>query len=533
MMPNATDQSQSLLDIQQLSIGFPDEQGVVKQVVKQVSVSLNKGETLALVGESGSGKTMTALAVLQLLPINAYVSRQSRVIFEGTDLLSLSERDIRRMRGKKISLVFQDALSALNPVLTIGMQLKEVLRLHTPLSALKRHQRALSLLDEVGIPNPKLCLKSYPHQLSGGMKQRVLIAIALATRPSLLIADEPTTALDVTVQAQVLDLLKQLQRHYGMAMLFISHDLGVVKQVADHIAVMRQGELIEHKPATSFFKQPEHPYSQQLLSTVMPVDRQDKLPHVSTTSQPLLEVDQLVVQFSHEINTVDHVSFQIGKGETLALVGESGSGKTTTGRAILRLIQGKSGVIRFEGQPLNGKGGRLKKEHCQAIQVVFQDPLASMNPRMTVARLLEEGMKAHGIGNTREERQQRINELLEAVDMPIDCQSRYPHEFSGGQCQRICIARALSVDPKLIICDEPTSALDVCVQQQILTLLKTLQQTRQLSYLLITHDFGIVADLAHHVAVMYQGRIVEYGPTDKLLQAPEHPYTQSLLGAIV
>lgn len=519
-----------LLNINNLNINL-QQQGQTKPLVKAVNFSLSKGETLSLVGESGSGKTMTAMAILKLLPPNIHIDPNSQIHFENQDLRQQPEMTMRKIRAQKIAVVFQDALSALNPVLTIDYQIREVLRQHTKLNRNGQTQRIQNLLEEVGIPDIKRCAQSYPHELSGGMKQRVMIAIALAAEPVLLIADEPTTALDVTIQAQVLKTLKTIQRNHNMAMLFISHDLGVVSNIADRIAVMQQGEIVEQNNTAEIFSNPQHPYTKKLLATIPDIEHLS-FPNASTEKKPLLTVNDLAIHFPIKkgllkrtvdyTRAVDGVNFTLLPGQTLALIGESGSGKTTIGKSILQLLKKTSGDIDLDGIT------QFRKQ----VQVIFQDPYAAMNPRMTILQILEEGMRAQRVGKNRATRLARIDQLLDDVGLPIEAKTRYPHEFSGGQRQRICIARALSLEPQLIICDEPTSALDVCVQQQILSLLKDLQQSRNIAYLLITHDFGVVAALAHNVAVMHHGKIVEQGPTNQILHNPQHPYTQKLLSAV-
>jgi len=522
-----------LLQIDQLSLSFQSQAGL-SPLLKSISLVVLPGQTLALVGESGSGKSMTALAVMQLLPSAARVHRDSRVLFKQQDLLSLPQRAISRVRGRQIGIVFQNAMSAFNPVLTIGYQLHEVLRCHFNLSQALERERILELLDEVGIVNPQQCYAAYPHQLSGGMRQRALIAMALAGEPELLIADEPTTALDVTIQAQVLATLQAVQAKRCMGMLFISHDLGVVARIADSVAVLYHGEIVEQAKARDFFQHPQQAYSQQLFAALPKVKVRQPSRFVSQSiADPLLKVENLSVHFPKLANAVNQVSFYLNKGKTLALIGESGSGKTTTGKAILQLLPNISGQIYFEGRLLSDLNQADLKSLRKDIQVIFQDPYAALNPRMTIASSIEEGMLVQGIGRTAVERGQRIDNLLAAVGLPLDYKQRYPQALSGGERQRVCIARALAVEPKLLICDEPTSALDVSVQAQILKLLDQLQKERGLTYLLITHNFGVVGYLADDVAVMHRGQIVEYGPSQQILSAPQHPYTQKLLASVL
>ncbi|UCH50049.1 MAG: ABC transporter ATP-binding protein [Betaproteobacteria bacterium] len=588
------------------------------RAVDGVDMTIGRGETYALVGESGCGKSMTALSVARLLPENAQV-RSGTVNLGGTELLGLAEASMREVRGKRIGMIFQEPGTSLNPVLTVGTQISEVILRHTALRGARVRDRCVELLDSVGIPDAARRLDEFPFQLSGGMKQRVMIAAALACDPQLLIADEPTTALDVTIQAQVIALLKKLQSERNMSILLITHDLAVVAQIANKVGIMYAGQIVEQASRKQFFEHPAHPYSRKLFQSlpggvageaslaVIPgsvpsmtrvfagcrfaercdlrkpecdarpapwveLDYQHQVrcvlhagagqvadanqalrepksgsaasaavqPGVSDDA-PLLQVEGLEVHFPIRrglfkrtvgaVRAVDGVSLQLGAGECLALVGESGCGKTTVGKSILRLVPPTAGRVLLDNVEL----GDLKRSQLRArrkdMQIVFQDPYASLNPRMRVAELLQEGMAALGVGDA-EWRAQRAHELLSQVGMSADMSSRYPHEFSGGQRQRIAIARALAVDPKLLICDEPTSALDVSVQAQILNLLKALQHRLRLSYLFITHDFSVVEFLAQRVAVMYLGRIVESGARDAVLKNPRHPYTRALLSAV-
>lgn len=536
-----------LLHIDKLSLSFQSQVGL-RLLLKSVSLEVFSGQTLALVGESGSGKSMTALSVVQLLPSAARVHRDSRIVFKQQDLLDLPQRAISKVRGRQIGIVFQNAMSAFNPVLTIGYQLHEMLRCHFNLSRALERERILELLDEVGIVNPQQCYAAYPHQLSGGMRQRALIAMALAGEPELLIADEPTTALDVTVQAQVLATLQTIQAKRRMGMLFISHDLGVVARVADRVAVLYQGEVIEEAGARDFFQHPEHAYSQQLFAA-LPKMKASLLSRAAAPLSavnppnggvwknndfnPLLKVENLSVHFPKLANAVNQVSFSLSRGKTLALIGESGSGKTTTGKAVLQLLPNIAGHIYFEGRLLGDLSQADLKSLRKDIQVIFQDPYAALNPRMSIASSIEEGLLVQAIGRTAAERGQRIDDLLKAVGLPLDYKQRYPQALSGGERQRVCIARALAVEPKLLICDEPTSALDVSVQAQILKLLDQLQKERGLSYLLITHNFGVVGYLADDVAVMHRGQIVEQGSSQQILSAPQHEYTKQLLASVL
>ena len=545
----------ALLEVKNLST---DIQLVDRQLhaVKDVSFSINHGETFALVGESGSGKSITALSIARLLPDAAKIS-QGSVLLNGDNLLAYSEQQMRSVRGSSISMIFQEPMTSLNPVIKIGDQIIESMLHHENISKPAAYARCLDLLDAVGLPNAKRNMKEYPHQLSGGMRQRIMIAIALAANPDVLIADEPTTALDVTIQAQVLELLKKLQTELSMGLIFITHDLGVVQQVADRVAVMRHGEIVETATSEEFFAAPQHPYSQQLLNAIPSIDKRgqrlsshgEQVEHVSHDGQvnpiddeELLNINKLKVHFPirkgvfkrivGHVKAVNDVSLQLRRSKTLALVGESGCGKTTVGKSIVRLLQITQGDMTFKGQDLvNLKGEQLRA--CRSdLQIVFQDPYSSLNPRMLVGDIIEEGMVSLGVELDPAKRKQAVKKLLQQVDLPEDAMNRYPHEFSGGQRQRICIARALAVQPKVIICDEPTSALDVSVQAQVLNLLKDLQQQLGMSYLFITHDMSVVSYLADEVAVMYQGEIVEHGDAMSVLQQPQHDYTKKLLAAV-
>ncbi len=602
--------TQDLLQVRGLSTWLGGDQNPVR-VVDGVDLDIRPGETFALLGESGCGKSMTALSLMRLLPPVGRIVHGS-VHLDGIELLNLPEQAMRGIRGGSMGMIFQEPQSSLNPVMTVGEQIREALRLHEPGQGTDE-ERVVELLDAVGIPDPQRRVQEYPHQLSGGMKQRVMIAMALAGRPRLLIADEPTTALDVTIQAQVLSLLKSLQVETGMAVLLITHDLGVVSQTADRLAVMYAGEIVETADSQRFFTRPAHPYSHKLFASlpeaakrgqrlamiqgmvppldrpfhgcrfaercdaVMPVcreqapdwydcgdgqqvrchlwtqDRTDSLTveeHAGEREDAvrqedgkvLLEVQDLQVYFPihkglfkrivGQVRAVDRVDLRLGQGRTLALVGESGCGKTTAGKGILQLIRPSGGSVRFDERELTLLGNRQLRPLRREMQIIFQDPFASMNPRMLVGDIVEEGLLAQGMGGDRRQRRQRVEHLLGQVGVPADAVNRYPHEFSGGQRQRICVARALAVEPRLLVCDEPTSALDVSVQAQILNLLKDLQSDLGLAYLFITHDISVVAYMAHEVAVMYLGRIVERGTVQEVLDNPLHPYTQALLSAV-
>ncbi|MGB1800168.1 MAG: ABC transporter ATP-binding protein [Gammaproteobacteria bacterium] len=536
--------SEILLEVKNLitSVGTNDN---AVNVVDDVSFSINKGETFVLLGESGSGKSMSALSVMRLLPAALRINGGS-VVLNGQNLFELPESKMRDIRGAQIGMIFQEPQTSLNPVLTAGQQISETLFRHQKLSKQQCIKRSIELLDAVGIPEPDRRINEYPHQFSGGMKQRIMIAIALAGEPDLLIADEPTTALDVTIQAQVLDLLLKLQKDNNMSILFITHDLGVTAQMADHVAVMRQGKIVEAKDKTSLFEKPEHPYTLQLFDAIPSWDKRQAEANDAEFERKdedcLLKVRDLKVHYPirkglfkkvvGHVKAVDGVTLDVHAGETVAVVGESGSGKTTMGKGILRLLQTTDGEVLYEGNDLSELDAEALRKKRSEIQIVFQDPYSSMNPRMMIRDIIQEGMLAQGIGQTQQERDQMTIELLLQVGLLEEHLLRYPHEFSGGQRQRICIARALAVKPKLIICDEPTSALDVSVQAQILELLRDLQKQHQLGYLFITHNISVVEYIAHYVAVMYQGKIVEQGKVEQVLMNPENDYTKQLLSAV-
>ncbi|MCF7966688.1 MAG: dipeptide ABC transporter ATP-binding protein [Methylobacter tundripaludum] len=523
-----------LLVVDHLSVAFNHKQ----TVVDDISFEIHAGETFALVGESGSGKSITALSVLRLLPNNARLNAEA-ISLHGDNLLSRSEFDLCKIRGRRIGFIFQDPMSSLNPVMTIGSQIEEVIKLHFGLPRAALKQRALELLQQVELPEPQQRINDYPHQLSGGQRQRVMIAIALAGQPDLLIADEPTTSLDVTIQAQILALLKNIQQQTGMALWLISHDLALVSTIADRVAVMQQGKIVETGLTSEFFNRPKHPYTRKLLNALPSMS--SCLTHSVEEKPPLLQVSDFYCHYPirkglfkrvvDHVRAVDGVSFDIQQGKTLALVGESGCGKTTLGKSLLNLIPG-SGRVVINGVELNALTGEALRRQRANIQIVFQDPFSSMNPRMLVGDIIAEGIRALHPEVSSEQRKARVRQLLQQVDLPEDSALRYPHEFSGGQRQRICIARALAVDPKLIVCDEPTSALDVSVQAQIIQLLKTLQREKGVSYLFITHDLAVVAEIADNVAVMYRGKIIEQGSVADVLTRPKQAYTQKLLAAV-
>jgi len=613
-----------LLQVKGLKTWFETSDQTVR-AVDGVDFTIQKGETFALLGESGCGKSMTSLSIMRLVPEPAGHIVAGSVMLHDQDLMQLTELKMRNVRGKRIAMIFQEPMTSLNPVLTIGRQIRETISRHSRFGDFSAKKRSLELLEAVGIPDPKRRYHEYPHQLSGGMKQRVMIAIALAGDPELLIADEPTTALDVTIQAQVLDLLRNLQKKTGMAIMLITHDLGVVAEMADRVAVMYAGQIVELADRNQFFTNPQHPYSQKLFESLPTMNKREQrlavipgsvpslaqefkacrfaprcdyvwdvcrkqvprwIPTISrvhrdggtlchlldpqqkspgTAARPatpstiqavaanlpplvqhnaplMLHVDGLKIHFPIQrgllkrtvgfVKAVDDLSLDIAKGKTLALVGESGCGKTTVGKGILQLVRPTAGCVNLEDVQLNRLSARELRSKRRDVQIIFQDPFSSMNPRMMVKDIVEEGMIAQRVGGDARQREQRVEQLLVQVGLSAEHKFRYPHEFSGGQRQRICIARALAVEPKLIICDEPTSALDVSVQAQILNLLKDLQDKLGLSFLFITHNLSVVEYLAHEVAVMYLGRIVEFGPVQEVMKNPKHPYTRALLSAV-
>ncbi|MEN9829856.1 MAG: hypothetical protein RLZZ80_521 [Pseudomonadota bacterium] len=523
--------NQSLLRLTDLTVRFGQmDEGPA--AVESLSLTIEPGERLALVGESGSGKTVTALAVLGLVP-DAQVTGQ--VLWQGEDLLDASAMRLQSMRGSEIAMVFQEPMTALNPLLTVGQQIAEVLQTHEGLAPVQAMQRAGELMERVGIDSAEHAVMAYPHQLSGGQRQRVLIAMALACRPKLLIADEPTTALDVTLKQQVLDLLLDLQRETGMAILMITHDLPMVRRFAQRVAVMQTGRLVEVKETAALFSAPEQAYTKQLIAA-------EPVPLVGPAQKGPIMVEVRQLQCSYPIggswfrpryrSVVNGVSFVATKGETLGIVGESGSGKTTLGLALLRLSSALvKGQIRLDDHDIIGLTSKTLRGLRRDFQVVFQDPFSALSPRRTIAQILEEGLLLHAPQLDASERQQRCEQALSEVGMPTEALGRYPHAFSGGQRQRIAIARALIVEPKLLLLDEPTSALDVSVQKQILELLVGLQQAKGLTYVLISHDLAVMRAMAHRVLVMRHGNIVEFGATEHVLQRPRQPYTQNLLDA--
>ena len=597
-----------IAEIKQLGVAFQTANQQL-MAIDAVSFSLYPGKTLALLGESGCGKSLTSLALMRLLPRQALYSQESTITLAGHDLLNIPESLMRCLRGRELAMIFQEPMTALNPVLTIGVQLAEAIKEHQQMTRADEQARMVALLNDVELSQPELRLHQYPHQLSGGQKQRVVIAMALACNPEVLIADEPTTALDVTIQAQILALLKKLQAQYQMSVLLITHDLGVVKAMADEVCVMYAGQIVEASPAALFFKGPLHPYAQQLFcslptfehrskqlqtiagnvptldamptgcrfhprcahafslcSTLTPLLQSSKLmrsvrchlypehqkpPALSQEIKPwvihadvreeILSVENLSVHYGERqgilhakgpiFKAVDGLSFVLQKGKTLALVGESGCGKTTASRALIRLQPITSGRVIFQGKNVDEMRGRALKNFRKKVQIIFQDPYSSMNPRMTVDEILAEGMQAQGLSFGKIRIRQYT--LLDQVNLPRNSLYRYPHQFSGGQRQRICIARALATEPELLICDEPTSALDMSVQAQILNLLKALQEEFGLSYLFITHNMGVVSYIADEVLVMREGKAVEQGTCEQILMHPKEDYTRQLLGSVL
>jgi len=522
-----------ILKVKNLSLNVGD-----KRLLDNISFNIKQGEIFALVGESGSGKSLTSLSIMQLLP-EAIAVTSGNICLKEQSLFSLSESQMQKVRGKSIAMIFQEPMSALNPVMTVGAQVAEVLQLHLGLKKEAVKEKVISLFREVALKDPETRYHWYPHQLSGGQKQRVMIAIALACEPDLLIADEPTTALDVTIQAQVLRLLKDICNQRELSILFITHDMAVVSEMADRIAVMKEGKIVEQAVCKEFFTNPQHPYTKRLLSDIKVTKVFSPL---KVESKPLLEVKNLKVHFPIKkgffqrtvgvVKAVDDVTFSIGRGKTLALVGESGSGKSTIGKAILSLLDEAEGIVRFEDKNLMALDKNALQPYRRKIQVVFQDPFSALNPRMTIANIIREGMVSLRVGpKSRAAQDKYIEALLLKVDLEASHMYRYPHEFSGGQRQRIGIARALAVEPELIICDEPTSALDVSVRTQVLALLEKLQHESGVSYLFITHDLSIVPMIADEVAVMKEGKIVEQGLVEDVMQNPKHPYTQRLLAS--
>jgi peptide/nickel transport system ATP-binding protein len=524
--------SRPLLSVEHLSIEFGN-----RRVVNDLSFALHSGKTLCIAGESGSGKSLTSLAIMGLLPKIARVP-SGTLLFEGRDLLALPERQMQELRGKEIGMIFQEPMTSLNPLMTVGQQLEETVRRHEPVSRRQARQRAREMLDAVRVPHVDKRLVQYPHELSGGMRQRVMIAMAMVCRPRVLIADEPTTALDVTIQAQILELMRELQREFDTTLLMITHDMGVVAEMADEVVVMNQGVMEEHAPVRALFNAPQAAYTQKLLAAV-PVLGTAPKPESRAAQPVVLEVTDLTVRFplrsgwfeeARNVHAVENVSFSLRQGETLGIVGESGCGKSTTGKALMSMLA-YDGSVKLLGRELSGLKGEALKPVRQDIQMIFQDPYASLNPRKSILDLVGEPLLIHGQTDF-SQRKARVTQLLEQVGLPGEAMERYPHMFSGGQRQRICIARALALNPKVIIADESVSALDVSVQAQVLDLLERLQEEYQLSYVFISHDMAVVERICHRVAVMFCGQIVEIGQRDQVLGNPQHPYTRRLLSAV-
>jgi microcin C transport system ATP-binding protein len=526
----------ALLEVRDLAVTFGGS-GPPVEAVRGVSFDVKRGETLALVGESGSGKSVTALSVLQLLPYPAASHPRGSIRFRDTELLGSGEDTLQKIRGNRIAMIFQEPMTSLNPLHRIERQIGETLSLHKGLTPDRARARTLELLDLVGIRDPKSRLSSFPHELSGGQRQRVMIAMALANDPELLIADEPTTALDVTIQAQILALLRDLQKQLDMALLLITHDLGVVQKVADRVCVMTKGEIVEAGPTAQIFGEPKHPYTRHLLDA----EPSGETPAPRPGAPVILSGDNVKVWFPikrgvfrrtvDHIKAVDGVSLAVREGETVGVVGESGCGKTTLGLALLRL-QSSTGAIQFQGRELQDLSRKQTRPLRREMQMVFQDPFGSLSPRLSVSRIIEEGLLIHRLGNAAE-REKRVAQALEEVGLSADSRHRFPHEFSGGQRQRISIARAMVLHPRFVVLDEPTSALDRSVQAQIVDLLRALQQRHNLAYLFISHDLRVVRALSHHVLVMRGGRVVEQGPADRIFEHPKEPYTRALLAAAI
>src|SRR4051812_19385762 len=527
--------NQPLLDVRDLSVAFHQPSGT-SIAVDHVSFEIKRGECVALVGESGSGKSVSALSILKLLPYPTASHPSGSIRFKGQELLHLPEREIRGIRGNDISIIFQEPMTSLNPLHTIGAQIGEILQLHNGTRGAKARARTLELLTQVGIPEPETRLASYPHQLSGGQRQRVMIAMALANEPDLLIADEPTTALDVTVQAQILALLADIRQRLGMSLLFITHDLGIVRRIAERVCVMKNGEIVEQGPVEQVFTSPQHPYTRALLVAEPKPDPAPPQPDAPV----VMSTDDLKVWFPirrgllrktvGHVKAVDGVSLKVRKGETLGVVGESGSGKTTLGLALLRLISSKGPIV-FLGKDVQGLAFSEMRPFRRDMQIVFQDPFGALSPRMSVGDIVAEGLRVHQPRLTPAERDERVTTALGDVGLAPEVRFRYPHEFSGGQRQRISIARAAVLEPSFVVLDEPTSALDMLFQAQMVDLLRELQRKRDLTYMFISHDLRVVASLASHLIVMRHGKVVEEGPASELFKHPKTDYTRALFAA--
>ena len=526
--------TEKLLDINALKVSFRTEDGLVR-AVDGISIGVSKGEVLGIVGESGSGKSVTMMSVMRLI-IDPNVRFEGTVLYKGRDLMELSQDDMREVRGKEIAMIFQDPMTSLNPVYTVGWQIEEQINAHESLAKGAARARVIELLRAVGIPNPEARIDDYPHQFSGGMRQRVMIAIALACGPDLLIADEPTTALDVTIQAQILELLKSLQKEMGMAMLLITHDLGIVRHMADRVYVMQNGEIVETGNAEEVFTSPKHPYTRHLLEA----EPKGSPPSTNLSAPVVVETDDLKVWFPIKhgflqrtvdyVKAVDGLSMKLRAGETLGVVGESGSGKTTLGLAILRLLSSK-GPIAYVGKRIDGLTNKQMRPLRKEMQVVFQDPYGSLSPRLTIEQIIEEGLLIQNPELDEGQRRSRVAAALTEVGLDPEARDRYPHEFSGGQRQRIAVARAMVLEPKFVMLDEPTSALDMSVQAQIVDLLRDLQTKHDLAYLFISHDLKVVRALCNYVIVMKNGKVVEEGPARDIFESPKEDYTKALLAA--
>lgn len=558
--------AENMLEIKNLTIEFHTEDENVK-AVKSLNLSIPKGKTVGLVGESGSGKSVTSLAIMGLIPNPPGKITEGEILFNGEDLTKASNERMRQLRGNKIAMIFQEPMTSLNPVFTTGNQIDEVLMLHQNMTKEEARKRTIELYEEVGIPSPLESVDKYPHQMSGGQKQRVMIAMAMACEPELLICDEPTTALDVTIQKQVLELMFELQRKHNMSMLFITHDLAVIADIADEVAVMFRGDLVEQNTTKALFENPQHPYTKGLLACrpsleenpvrlltvddflnakedidVSSLEMKKPRPINETTNPILLEVKNFNKHFPIKggifgrtvdwFKAVDDVTLQVRKGRTLGLVGESGCGKTTLGRSILRLLEPTAGEVIYDGINVTNLNKKEMREIRERMQIIFQDPYSSLNPRMTIGDIITEPMVIHNMGDSKKERYAVAADLLDKVGLKGDHLNRYPHEFSGGQRQRICIARALSLKPEFIICDESVSALDVSVQAQVLNLLQDLQEELGLTYIFISHDLSVVKYISDEIGVMNKGKIVEYGPAEEVYHNPKDEYTKKLLSAI-
>jgi microcin C transport system ATP-binding protein len=532
----------SLLEVRDLSLTFGGWRGApAVEAVKHASFTLDRGETLALVGESGSGKSVTALSILQLLPYPAAAhTPESSIGFAGEELVGGAPTRLRQIRGNRIAMIFQEPMTSLNPLHTLEKQVAETLLIHKHMSASAARVRTLELLRLVGLRDAESRLGAYPHQLSGGQRQRVMIAMAIANEPDILIADEPTTALDVTIQAQILELMRDLKDRLGMALLLITHDLSIVRHMAERVCVMTQGEIVESGPTSEIFARPQHPYTQRLLAA----EPKGRVPPADASAPVLVEGDKVKVWFPIRrglfrrikgyVKAVDGVSLQVRAGSTLGVVGESGSGKTTLGLALLRLLDGQGeqgGGVRFAGHDIAHERQSRLRPLRREMQVVFQDPYSSLSPRLSIAQIVGEGLRVHNLTATEAERRRLIEETLAEVGLDPAAAERYPHEFSGGQRQRVAIARALVLKPRFLVLDEPTSALDMSVQAQIVDLLRELQERYGLAYLFISHDLKVVRALSHEILVMKDGEIVESGSTERVMTAPEHPYTRALMAA--